>query len=124
MRTNLPGPMNYTEAFRWLRAQRSRAVWGSWKYHPNNFTLECRDERGFIYEVDLERCRTSAEMLDWIFQVNKKTWATAEIVKNLLDAFECLLSPQATLCSFGVSTSMNPREVLSGRTTPNDEKTP
>ena len=93
----------------------SRTTWGCWIYHPENFTLECRDERGFIYEVDLELCRTSAEMLDWIFQVQGKTWATAEIVKDLLDAFDDLLSPQACLCSFGKSGRINPREILRSR---------
>ena len=95
----------------------NRTAWGCWIYHPENFTLECSDERGFIYEVDLELCRTSAEMLDWIFQVSKKTWATADIVKDLLTAFDDLLSPQATLCSFGRNGQINPREILRSRET-------
>jgi hypothetical protein len=90
-------------------------TWGCWKYHPENLTLECRDERGFIYEVDLERCSTSAEVLDWIFQVSKKTWATADIVKDLLTAFDDLLSPQARLCSFGRGGRIDPREILRSR---------
>lgn len=39
---------------------------------------------GYIYDVDLERCNTPAEVLDWIFQVKQKTWCTPEIIFDLL----------------------------------------
>jgi hypothetical protein len=117
MKEDLDGlkPLSCTEAFRWLAAKRTRTEWGCWKYHPENLTLECGDERGFIYEVDLERCSTSAGGLDWVFQVHRKRWATAEIVKDLLTALDDLLNPQGTLCSFGRSSTINPREILRSR---------
>lgn len=107
--------VDFREIFQREIAKRHRTEWGSWKYHSNNFTLEFRDGRSFIYEIDLERCRTSAEVLDWIFQIHGKTWATAEVLKNLLDAFDDLLAPQANLCSFGAGSSIDPREILSSR---------
>lgn len=108
-------PVDFADVLRQMAAKRNRTKWGNWIYHPGNFTLECQDERGFIYEIDLDRCRTSAEVLDWIFQVQGKTWATAEIVKYLLEALDDLLTPQGTLCSFGVSSTINPREILRSR---------
>jgi hypothetical protein len=38
------------------------------------------DER---YWVDLERCRTAAEVLDWIMRVAKKSWADDETLASL-----------------------------------------
>jgi len=111
-------PVDFADVLRQMEASRDRTVWVNWIYHPSNLTLECRDECGFfIYEIDLERCRTSAEVLDWIFQVQGKTWATAEIVNNLLEALDDLLNPQGTLCSFGKSSTINPRELLRSRKT-------
>lgn len=96
-------------------SRRRRNRWGAWTYRVNR-TLECRNERGgYIYDVDLDRCRTSAEVLDWIFQITAKTWASPEIVKDLLQAIRDLLGPQATLCSYGVGSTINPRELLAGR---------
>jgi hypothetical protein len=110
-------PVDCAEALRWLIAKRHRTEWGHWKFHSSNLTLECSDERGYIYEIDLERCGTPAEMLDGIFQVQGKTWATADIVKDLLAALDDLLSPQAGLCSFGRSGRIDPRETLRSRET-------
>jgi hypothetical protein len=55
----------------------------------------------WAYEIDLERCRTSAEVLDWIVQVSSKSWASDATVGELVRALADVLDPQATLCSFG-----------------------
>ena len=64
--------------------------------------LVCEAIEAKGYEVDLERCTTSAEMLDWICQVAEKTWATPDTVGNLAMALNELLRPQATVCALGV----------------------
>jgi hypothetical protein len=56
---------------------------------------------GEIYDVDLRRCRTSAEVLDWICQVAHKSWATDAVLAGLVRAINHYLDPQATLCGFG-----------------------
>jgi len=80
--------------------------WGPWKYHRDIFTL-CYAPRDhhWGYEIDLERCSTSAEMLDWIFQVsNKVEWCVnREDIGQLIQALQDLMCPQATLCSFGTN---------------------
>ncbi|MHB8501414.1 MAG: hypothetical protein ACYDHE_10785 [Candidatus Acidiferrales bacterium] len=53
------------------------------------------------YEIDIERIHRSSKMLDWIFQVNGKTWATARVMKDLLNAFDSIFHPQRNLCSGG-----------------------
>jgi len=58
---------------------------------------------GCGYELDLERMRTPAEMLDSIFQVRPKIWHTDDDMSALIDALHDLLDPQATLCSWGVT---------------------
>lgn len=57
-------------------------------FNESNLTIEIRNKDHFFYEVDLERCRDSAELLDWILQVNLKTWCTPSIIKELLDTIE------------------------------------
>jgi hypothetical protein len=76
---------------------------GGWRFIKDARVLELHDAEGrWRYEVDLDRCRTAAEMMDWIFQIEGKSWATDPIVRGLIRALNELLKPQATLCSGGV----------------------
>ncbi len=40
------------------------------------------------YEIDLERCNSASEMLDWIFQVHDKPWMTPELLAQVIQALE------------------------------------
>lgn len=79
------------------------AAWGGWTLDDENLELHWHADEGpwVGYDVDLERCRTSAETLDWIAQVAQKTWATPEVIGSLVEALVACLDPQATLCSLG-----------------------
>jgi hypothetical protein len=78
------------------------SVTDPWRFEPETRVLALYDEGRWIYEVDLERCRTSAGVLDWIMQVASKTWATDAVIAGLARGLKGLLNPQATLCSFGI----------------------
>ncbi len=76
-------------------------MWAGWQYESQTLVLAFYEEGRWTYEVDLERCTTSAEVLDWIMQVASKTWATDAVIAGLVRALRDLLEPQGTLCSFG-----------------------
>lgn len=61
--------------------------WGHWEYKKNNLTLVFRGSEG-QYEVDLERCNTSSEILDSILQISQKQWITPEDIGNLVRALD------------------------------------
>ncbi len=76
------------------------------KFKPENLTLLVNI--GYWYEVDLERCNNSAQLLDWIFQVaGKLDKDGAEIVWELLHALNLVSrlvfgkSVQGVFCPFG-----------------------
>jgi hypothetical protein len=81
-------------------------TWGPWRLDATALTLTYEGEEG-SYELDLEDLTTSAMMLDWIFQVQKKAWCSAEDIKYLLEALDVLIDPQATLCSWGEEKTLN-----------------
>ena len=76
--------------------------WGGWRLQTSNWVLiyeETRNQRRVpIYEIDLERCTTSAALLDWIFQINGKGWGP-KAMADLIDAFDDIFYPQKNLCS-------------------------
>ena len=77
------------------------AAW-SWKFNPDNLTLQLLSEHGRLkYEVDLEQCRTAAETLDWIAQIAGKKWTTDRIVGGLVRELDYRLSLQGNLCGGG-----------------------
>lgn len=78
-------------------------TWGRWTFNSTVLTLDFDNGQ---YEIDLERCNSSAEVLDWICQLQSKVWTTAEDIGNLVAAFDDLLRPQANLCSFGRDTKI------------------
>jgi hypothetical protein len=68
------------------------------------------------YEIDIEEIRQSSGMLDWIFQVGGKTWATARVTKDLINAFDSIFHPQQNLCSGGGDKVIqNPKAFLKHR---------
>lgn len=76
------------------------------KFKPDNLTLLVNI--GYWYEVDLEECRNSAKLLDWIFQVAGKLERDgAEIVWELLRALNLASrlvfekGVQGAFCPFG-----------------------
>ena len=95
-----------------------KAKWGDWIFDDRRLTLTCygcyaHPDNG--YEIDLEEIDCSAEMLDTIFQIRNKNWATPQRLKDLLDALHALLRPQANYCSFGQDTKVPSAEILKKR---------
>ena len=78
--------------------------WLPWRLDQENTVLWC-DRYGngrSIYEIDLQQCQTSSQVLDWICQVANKSWALDEhaVISGLVIALNDILEPQANLCSW------------------------
>ena len=54
-----------------------------------------------MYRVDLERCQTSAQVLDWIMQVAGKAWANDHVIADMVRAIDKYANPQRNMCSHG-----------------------
>ena len=70
--------------------------WGNWQLIKQVRVL--KHVRCF-YEIDLDRCQTSADLLDWIFHVRGKFNDQDNL--DLMQAFEDVLHPRANLCGWG-----------------------
>ena len=88
------------------RKSRERRQWRRWHLHVRTQELVYRDQRGDRYAIDLERCATSAQVLDWLMQMRGKSWCSTTDIGYLADAFRDILDPQANLCSFGASKTL------------------
>lgn len=89
--------------------------WGNWNYDASSFELGYRRDGAWVYAVDLDRCRSSAEVLDWIYQVRHKGVFTAEDVADLLDAIDAVFAVQSNLCPSGTSLEIEPRATAAAR---------
>ena len=82
-----------------LNAVHPPADWGPWRLDLATWVLY--PVAPYRYEVDLEQCLTSAQVLDRIMQISQKTWADDATIAGLIRALDDVLNPQANLCSFG-----------------------
>lgn len=69
-----------------------------WVFNEKDLTLE---HPASGYYVDLDRCDSTAEVLDWIVQVASKPWATPRTVGALVKELDALLGLQESYCSGG-----------------------
>lgn len=67
---------------------------GPWILDPNLLVLIHHETR---YEIDLERCLTAFNVIDWICQVAGKIWADDRTLAGLVRAFRYYLNPQGRL---------------------------
>ncbi len=90
----LPISVGMEEALaQWAAPPHQGDRWGRWTYWQNR-TLN--HDGG--YQVDLDRCKSAAAVLDWIAQVSAKTWCTREDAGALVEALDACLDLQGTLC--------------------------
>ena len=90
--------------------------WGNWEFAADTLHLLYKQPGGREqYNIPLRGISDSAEMLDWVFQVRMKTWISSKDIGDLVQAFDDLLEPQATLCGQGVNQKLNPGAYINER---------
>ena len=80
---------------------RMKNGWGKWYLDTENPALVFQFEN-VEYDIPLDKCNTSAQILDWIYQIYHKSWAKPYDVYNLLRAFNDIADIQHFVCSFGI----------------------
>jgi hypothetical protein len=89
--------------------------WGRWRLDTSNFVIHVLNDEGVypIYEIDLDRVNTPAQLLDWIFQVAGKGWISATDIGNLVHAIEDIFDGvQGKLCPWGQPRRLNAKQFL------------
>jgi hypothetical protein len=84
-------------------------------FQKSNLTIQIESEDGkdWLYEVDLERCTDSAQMLDYLLQIASKDWCTPQILYDLINEIEKACqqiqktNAQAVFCPFGQNQKVN-----------------
>ena len=87
-----------------LKHAKNGMTWGDWTLdtHDSVLVLDTHIEgMRHQYEIELQKITDSAHMLDWIFQLRRKTWVTNDVMGDLLSAFQDIFQPQTYLCGAG-----------------------
>ena len=85
-----------------------KITWGDWVLDKETLVLR---HKGTDYEIDLEACNNSAQILDWIIQVSQKTWATNDVIGEFVRALDDILDIQGHFCGGGLSHEANSKEI-------------
>jgi len=79
-------------------------MWGNWRFDREKNSLIISkslcpgEEERDLYEVALERCNSSAAILDWIIQISQKLWITREDIGHLVEALDDIFTLQSNFC--------------------------
>ena len=110
--------MNWVEIWDKYEEQAS-FKWGGWYFGKEHLTLDLLETPHAIYthenpfyQIDLE-IDSSAQMLDWIFQINGKNLNNYGITvcQDLINAFGEIFQPQKNCCSMGINKSFDGKKI-------------
>lgn len=87
--------------------------WGVWSFDPATLGLVLSEGMFPPYRVELSKITSSACMLDVIFDLKDKQWATNDVIGDLIMAFQALFDPQMTLCGQNRGKTFDPVAYLS-----------
>ena len=73
----------------------TRPDWNLWRYDPADLKLRYQLNRVKTYEIELTRGSTSAAILDALFELETKSWASPKILDGAGRALKDLLNPAA-----------------------------
>ena len=79
----------------------------SWTWDRKRRLLTYPAHSSGVYEVDLERMPDARAVLNWISQVQKKTWATPKVVGDLVCLLDALLDFQGCICRMDAGHGLN-----------------
>jgi hypothetical protein len=58
------------------------------RFNPKTVAVEIQANFNYVYEIDLEeRCSNAEKLLDTLLQVEKKTWCTPEMFRDVIKCF-------------------------------------
>lgn len=72
--------------------------YGTWTHDPINNVLFTTE--GLVCAIDLDECKTSAQVLDWIFHYTGRLTPLQR--SDMLLAIRAIIDPCKNLCSWGV----------------------
>ncbi len=76
--------------------------WNHWVYNAESLELMFLNDRDqWAYGVDLERCETSAAVLNWIVQGSYEPWISHADIGDLVEALDDIFALQRTRCPNG-----------------------
>ena len=80
-----------------------------WILRKSTGTLYHKDHPSYL--IDLERCTTSSEVLDWIAQLATKQWVSTTDLGMFVRMLDSILHFQSRLCPSGTSLKITIEEL-------------
>jgi hypothetical protein len=85
-----------------------KTFWGQWLLDKETLVLR---HKKILYEIYLDECKSSAQILDWIIQISQKSWATNDDIGELVRALDDILNIQGHFCGSGQSHEADSEEL-------------
>lgn len=90
----------------------ANTTWGGWTFNTTNACLE-HPMGTSPYQVPVDEMTTSAEILDWIFQIEEKTWASSQVIGDFVAAIADILG--RGVAGSGIDHPIDPKAILTAK---------
>lgn len=84
-------------------------TWGRWTLNARTVCLETLIS-GTTYEIPLDEMTDAAKVLDWVFQIEEKTWASNSDVGDLVTAIRSIFG--RGFVGGGINNPLDPKPAL------------
>tara|TARA_R100000329_G_C7478440_1_gene168526 strand:+ start:82 stop:543 length:462 start_codon:yes stop_codon:yes gene_type:complete len=103
-----PDGCTYQDLLDYRKERPTLKRWGNWVFKSSTLVLQLKAKHGgCVYEIDLEKINSCAEIVDIIFQLNHKNrepngiYGNQSLIEDLVQAFDDIFRPQSNCCSWG-----------------------
>jgi len=88
-----------------------KTTFGKWTLNKASLTLDFTG--GIAYQIPLDDMTDPAKILDWIYQIEEKTWASTEVIGELVEALAYYFG--RSVCGGGMASSIDAKGIIQQR---------
>lgn len=95
------------------KVKNPKMTWGNWNLKSDLMVLEYETDGDSLFTIPIEHLCDSYGVLNIIYEVYRKRWCSAKVMKDLLRAIDDMLFPQVSICFNGGNNKIDPNKVVS-----------
>ena len=93
--------------------EKVKMSWGGWNLQSDLMVLEYKEEDDSLFSVPIEHLCNSYGVLNIIYEVYRKRWCSAKVMKDFLRAIDDMLFPQVNICFNSENKKIDPKGLVS-----------
>lgn len=104
--------INLKELIFMAKVKNPKMAWGNWNLKSDFMVLEYKTDDESLFSIPIEHLSDSYGVLNIIYEVYRKEWCSAKVMKDLLRAIDDVLFPSVSICFNRENNKIDPKELV------------